>query len=123
MESGLGLRFEHAVGGRNDRFQRGRDDIGVDAGTKQLAASMRHLNIGDRRRVRAMLQRVLGIVVHRHVEAQIDRERVHEAVDRAGALALDALLLTLVGDFGGDDPQTRMGGIDIGMDRCGGQRI
>lgn len=73
--------FQHPIGRRNNRLQRRRHDIRIDACPEELAARMLHLDIGDSRSVRAMLQRMLGIVIHRQIDAEINRQRIDEPVD------------------------------------------
>ncbi len=58
---------------------------------------------------------MLGIVAHRHLDAEIDRQRIDEAIDRPGALAFDALDLAIVGDLGRDDALALVLGIGIGV--------
>ncbi len=46
---------------------------------------------------------MFGIVVHRQINAEIGRQRIDEAVDRTGTLALDPLHFALVHDLGSND--------------------
>jgi hypothetical protein len=62
-----------------------------------------------------MLHRVLGIVRHRQIDAEIGGQRIDEAVDRPGAAAFDPLGLAIVGDLRRDNPDPLVVGVRVGV--------